>query len=176
MKINESETIEVEKYRKIGLFKKPKKSLLHLLDLNHNEEILINLRLFPLRSIFINNIKEGYAMRLVLTTERIIFILNRGWILKEFITYDSINEILLTRKRINSSTFPEVMIKTSTNTYEILFTTLFPYRDKINGIVDCMKNRNPNINAGIDSEYHDNDDIIGLIKASIKDLLLIKIK
>ena len=148
---------EIETNKKIGLFKKPKNKLLNFLDLTPNEKVLINLRLFPLKNIFINNVKEPYAKRLILTTKRIIFILNRGYIFKEFFQYETITDILITTKLVISNDYPVIMIKTSSNIYEILFTKIFPYDGKIKGIVDCIKNRNPNINVEIDSKYDDAD-------------------
>ena len=176
IEMKENISAEIEKYKKMGLFKKPKNRLLNFLDLKDKEELLINLRLFPLRSVFINSVRERYPMHLILTTERIIFMLNRGWLLKEFLPYGAITEILITRKGVSSSDFPVIMIKTLSDTYEILFTTFFPYRKKINGIVDCIKNRSPDTNVRIDSKYHDDEDVISVIRNSFKDLLLIKIK
>jgi len=148
---------EIENYKKIGLFKKPNNQLLNFLDLTPDEKVLINLRLFPLKNIFINNIREPYAKRLVLTTKRIIFMLNRGYLFKEFFQYETISDILITTKLVSSNDYPLIMIKTSGNTYEILFTKIFPYDRKIKGIVDCIKNRNPNISVKIDSKYDDAD-------------------
>jgi len=149
--------MEIEKYKKIGLFKKPKNQLLNFLDLTPDEKVLINLRLFPLKNIFINNIRESYAKRLILTTKRIIFILNRGYLFKEFFQYETITDILITTKSLTINDYPVIVIKTASNTYEILFTKIFPYDKKIKGIVDCIKNRNPNISVKIDSKYDDAD-------------------
>lgn len=148
---------EIEKYKKIGLFKKPKNQLLNFLALTTHEEVLINLRLFPIIGIFINNIREPYAKRLILTTNRIIFILNRGYLFKEFFQYETISDILITTKLVSAKDYPVIMIKTLGNTYEILFTKIFPYDRRIKGIVDCIKNRNPNISVEINSKYDDAD-------------------
>jgi len=148
--------IEIENYKKIGLFKKPKDRDLNFLDLRNDEKVLINLRLFPFKSIFINNIKERYAKRLILTTKRIIFIINRGYIFKEFFPYNDITDLLITKKWYISGDFPVIIIKTVSDTYEILFATLFPYRKKIHGIIDCIKKRNPKIDMKIDSKYEEN--------------------
>lgn len=149
--------MEIENYKRIGLFKKPKTQLLNFLDLTPDEKVLINLRLFPLKNIFINNVREPYAKRLILTTKRIIFILNRGYLFKEFFKYETITDILITMKLVISKNYPVIMIKTSGNTYEILFTKIFPYDRKIKGIVKCIQNRNSNINVKIDSKYDDSN-------------------
>jgi len=156
MEIKEDIAIETKKYKKIGLFKKPKNRLLSLLDLKHSEEVLINLRLFPFRSIFKNDIKERYAKRLVLTTERIIIVIKRNWILKYSLPYYEVTDIFITKEWYISGDFPVINIKTANDTYKILFTTLFPYRKKIQAIVDCIKKRNPKINVEIDSKYTEN--------------------
>lgn len=145
--------MEIERNKRIRLFKRPNK--FDLLNLTRDEEILINLRLFPLKSIFINNIKERYAKRLILTTERIIFIINRGYIFKEFFPYNDITDLLITKKWYISGEIPVIIIKTVSNTYEILFATPFSYRKKIQGIIDCIKKRNPRINVEIDSKYEE---------------------
>ncbi len=162
--------MEKEKYKEIGLFTTPQKRLLYLLDLKQNEEILINLRVAPSRSIFINNIRERYAKRLVLTNER-IFIINRGWILKGFIQFNKITDVLLTKKWDISSDFPVLIIKTDSDTYEIFFyASIFSrkkIRQKMEGILNCIKEGNPNINVKIDVQQDDN---------LIKEVLFTKIK
>jgi hypothetical protein len=158
---------EIENYKKIGLFKKPKKQLINFLDLREDEKILINLRLFPLKSIFINNVRERYAKRLILTTERIIFIIDRGYLFKEFFPYSEITETLVTRKWYTSGEIPVVIIKTVNNNYEILFATPFSYKKKIGGIVNCIKRMNPGINIEITPKYEEN---------FLKEVLFTKIK
>jgi hypothetical protein len=160
--------IEIEKYKKISLFKKKSKNqLLNFLDLRGDEKVLINIRLFPLRSIFINNIREQYAKRLILTTERIIFLIDRGYIFKEFFPYNEITDLLITKKWNISGDFPVIIIKTTNNIYEVLFATLFPYRKKIQEIVDCIKKKNPKIHLEIDPKYEEN---------YLKEILFTKIK
>jgi hypothetical protein len=90
-------TIEAEKYKKIGSFKNFAKKLSYLLDLRKNEDVLINLRVAPSRSILKNNVRERYAKRFVITNER-IFIINRGWILGESILFNEITDVLVTKK------------------------------------------------------------------------------
>jgi hypothetical protein len=155
---------EIENYKKAGLFKRPKKKLLDLLDLKYDEEVLINLSLIPSRSILKNNVRERYAKCLVLTTER-IFIINRGWIIKEVISFDKITNVLVTRKWLISADLPVIIIKTVNNSYEIYFHSIFSYKKKIKGIIACIKNRNFNINIEIDLRY--SDDIISFIKDSL---------
>jgi hypothetical protein len=48
------------------------------------------------------------------------------------------------------------VITTDKSRYEILFSTLFPYRKKIHEIINCIKRRNPVINVKIDSKYEEN--------------------
>jgi hypothetical protein len=165
-KNKEAILMEVENYKKVGLFKVPKKKLLDLLALGVNEEVLINLRIFPGRSIFRDNIRERYAKCLVLTTER-IFIINRGWIIKEAISFDKIKEVLVTRKWQISSDVPVIIIKTINSVYDIYFYSIFFYKKKIWGIVDCIKKRNSKINVEIDSKYEEN---------YLKEILFTKIK
>lgn len=167
MEINEDIVVEIESYKNIGLFTKPKKQLLDFLILQQDEEILINLRLIPSRSIFKNDIRERYAQRLILTTERIIFIINKGYILKEFFPYTQITDILVTKRWYISGDHPVIVIKTANDTYEVLFLSLFSYKKKIQGIVDCIKKRNPKINVEIDSKYEENH---------LKEILFTKIK
>ncbi len=157
--------MEIDKYRKAGLYKKPKKQLLNLLGLKRNKEILINFRIFPSRSIFKNDIRERHAKYLVLTTER-IFIVNRGWIIKEVISFDEITDVLVMRKWQISTDVPVIIIKTINDSYEIFFYGFFSKIKKIKGIIDCIKERNPNINLEIDLKED----------SSIRDTLFTKIK
>lgn len=160
-------TEEIEKYKKIGLFKKPGNQLLNFLDFKKDELVLINIKLFPFKSIFINNVSERFAKHLILTTEKLYFVLNRGWILKEFFPYSEITNILVTKKWYISGEIPVIIIKTMKNTYEILFATPFSYKKKIGGIVDCIKRRNSKINVEINSKYEEN---------FFKEILFTKIK
>lgn len=132
------ETREIERFKEIDLYKKSYKQLLGFVNLNTNEEILINLRLFPFGNIFINNVRERYAKYLILTTDRIIFVVNRGYLSKKFFSYNKITDIVTTRKWYISGNQPVIIIKTENNTYEIMFTTLF-YRKQVEGIVNCIK-------------------------------------
>ena len=163
------ENIEISKereiYKKDGLFKKPTKLVLSFLDLIQDEEVLINLKLSPARELFINSVKEKYGQHLVLTTRRIVLIINRGYIFKEFFTYDTITDILLTRKWIITADMPTIMIKTSNTTYEVVFLSSFLYKKKIKGIIDCVKIRNPNISVKVDTQY--NDDILSIMKDTL---------
>jgi hypothetical protein len=138
------------------------------LDLHHDEEVLINLSLFPFKNIFINDVKERFAKRLILTTQRVIFILNRGYLIKEFFTYNQITSIVVTTKWHISGDFPVITIKTANDMYEVLFCSLFTYRKKINGIIDCIKTRNRDIEISIDWKGNSID--------YIKEILLTKIK
>ena len=96
-----------------------------------------------------------------------IFIINRGYIFKEFFTYNAITDVLITTKLIVVNDYPVIVIKTLNNTYEILFTKIVPYGNKIKGIVDCITNRNPNIHVKKDSKYYDADDTVSFIKDSL---------
>lgn len=155
---------EIENYKKAKLFKRPKKKLLDLLNLGGDEEVLINLRIFPFRSLLINNVRERYAKCLILTTKR-IFIINRGWIINEVISFDEIKDVLVMRKWLISVEAPVIIIKTINSAYEIYFHSMFSYKKKIEGIVDCIKNRNFNINVKIDPKY--GDDVISFMKDSL---------
>jgi hypothetical protein len=165
-----SDSINTERntYQKIGLYKKPNKKLLNFLDLQHDEEVLINLSLFPFKNLFINDVKERFAKHLILTTQRVIFILNRGYLIKEFFTYNQITSIVVTSKWHISGDFPVIILKTATDVYELVFSTLFTYRKKISGIVDCIKTRNRDIEISIDWKGSSID--------YIKEILLTKIK
>ena len=165
-----SDSINTERntYQKIGLYKKPNKKLLNFLDLQHDEEVLINLSLFPFKNLFINDVKERFAKHLILTTQRVIFILNRGYLIKEFFTYNQITSIGVTSKWHISGDFPVIILKTATDVYELVFSTLFTYRKKISGIVDCIKTRNRDIEISIDWKGSSID--------YIKEILLTKIK
>jgi len=158
---------EIERNKELGLFSKPKKTLLDFLILPRDEEILINMRLFPLKNVFKNDIRERYAKRLILTTTRVIFVLNKGYILKESFLYSQITGILITKKWYISSDHPVIIIQTENDKYEILFVPLFSHKKKIQGIVECIRKRNPKLNIEIDPKYEEH---------FLKDILFTKIK
>lgn len=165
----EMRSTEIESYKKAKLLKKPGKKLLDLLNLKGDEEILINLRIFPFKSICKDNVWERYAKCLVLTTKR-IFIINSGWFINDVISFDEITDVIATRKYVFSSRKPVISIKSVNNLYDVFFNTIFPfpYREKIAGIVDCIKNRNPNVNVNIDIK--DDDPIEVLFKALFNEI------
>jgi hypothetical protein len=143
---------EIENYKKIGLFRPPKKKLLDLLNLGGDEEVLINLRIFPLKNIYKNNELERYAKCVIFTNKR-IFIIHRGWLINDIISFDEITDVIAMRKPLRSPyTLPVIVIKSANNLYEIFFNT-FTFssdREKIEGIIDCFQHRNSNINLKID--------------------------
>jgi hypothetical protein len=145
---------EQDNYLKLGLYRKPKEKLINLLDLHHDEKILINLRLIPLRTVFINNNRERFPIRLILTTQRVIFFLNRGYLIKEFFAYNKITSIVVTRKWYSLGQFPAIIIKTASDVYEVLFPSLFPYKKKFNGIIECIKKRNTEITIEMNLKSH----------------------
>lgn len=155
MKPNNKQLIsdEINTYKKAGLFKNPSKKLLKILDLTTSESILVNLKVIPFRAILKNNKEEPTATNFILTTENIIFI-NNGWVMKynETVTYNEIQEILVTKKVLHKAEVPVIIIKTGNDTYEIFFFEISLKRKfkKINGIIDCIRKRNPSINISID--------------------------
>ncbi len=151
--MNEDINKEKEIYRKIGLYQKPAKKLLDLLDLEDHETILINLRVIPFMGIYKNGEREVTANHLILTTERIIFV-NQGWVMKynESVSYYEIRNILATIKWLISADVPVMIIKTTDNSYEIFFLGVFFKKkyNRINGIIECVKKRNPDVEIQMD--------------------------
>ena len=144
---------EIENYKKIGLFKKIPLRIFNLLGICENETILIYSRVFPFKSLFKNSIRL-ILNNIVLTSERIIFVdyyfFSSGWRVKEVFSYDEIVEVVATMKKLGIKKEPVIIIKTIKDSYELFFRTLFPYRGKIKGIIDCIKKRNPNIPVTMD--------------------------
>jgi hypothetical protein len=146
-------TDEIDTYKKAGLFKNPSKKLLKILDLTSSESILINLKVVPFRAILKNNKEEPTASNIILTTGKLIFVSN-GWVMKynETVSYNEIQDILVTKKELHKAEVPVIIIKTENDTYEIFFFEISLKRifKKINGIIDCIRKRNPNIDIRID--------------------------
>lgn len=152
--ISKSEKIisEIEKYKKSGLLKNPSRKIITILNLDPDDFILINCRIFPFNTFFKNDIQDLMS-NLVMTAKKIYFIdysfFAKGWRTKEFLSYDEIIEVSVAMKREFASKEPVLFIKAKNN-YEIHFRKLFPYRKKIHAIVECIKKRNPKVNFSID--------------------------
>ena len=162
---------EREKYQNIGLFKKPSKKLIFSLDLMDNEIILINLKVFPTLGIHKNEKREPTAKNLILTNKRIIFF-SLGWVMKfnESISYDEIVQISVNKKWLISADFPVIIIKTETNAYQIFLLGLSFKKKlrKIDGIINCIKIRNPNIDIQMEITREEDNFVKEVLDTEVK--------
>ena len=139
---------EIEANSKRGLFKQPSSKIVRLLALDSNEVILVNIRLFPFISFFKDEGRD-IASNLILTSKRCIFIdsalFSDGWRLREYIPYTDVIEVSAYKKHIHVSKEPFLTIKTNNSSYDLRFASFGSYKTKIDGILECLRNRNPKI-------------------------------
>lgn len=144
---------EIDKNTKLGLLKKPSGKILKSLRLEVDENILVNIKIFPNRSFFKNGVRE-VGGNFVMTTKRIVFIgfsfLGGGWRFKEIIHYDQLSDIRVEMKQLVTKKEPVIVFKTIDNVYELYFKSLLPFRNKINGIIDCLRKNNASVPITID--------------------------
>ena len=144
---------EIENYNKVGLYRKPSKKIVDILNLSVGESVLINLKIFPFRTFFKDGNRD-IANNLILTSQGIYFLdysfFGSGWRMRKVISYGQIINVSFTSKKVFASEKPIFSINTANGLYEVLFSTFSPYREKIERIIDCIKKRNPKISVEID--------------------------
>jgi hypothetical protein len=115
------------------------------LQLKSNEVLLINLKVFPFKSFFKNGAEE-IVKNLVLTTERVLFVdysfLGSGWRFREILLLDDIQYLTASKNEE-----PFIKFQTKENYFEIYFRNFIPYKNKIAGIMNCIKKRNSHVSA-----------------------------
>jgi hypothetical protein len=156
---------EIKYYKKIGLFKMPDNSILNLLRLKNNEKILINLKIFPFRSIFKNDIRERHAQFLILTNDRIL-IIRKDISISDIILFDDLTNLIISKKWLMTADLPVISIKTSTDLFDIYFYKIAPYKKKIEGIISCIQQRNPKIS--IENNLKEDNLIKNILFSKIK--------
>lgn len=153
--VPEDVATEIMSYTKGG-FRPPSKKILGLVSLDDDEFLLIHMRIFPYRSFFKNGVRS-LAGNLLLTTKRIYFIhsvfFESGWRMRECLTYQEVVSVIVTTRRVATTSEPLLRLTTLENEYEIVFKSIFRYREPIDHIVRCIQKRAPSADVGFDESY-----------------------
>lgn len=153
--INADYKERIEENIKIGIYKEPSKRIYEILRLNNDETVIVNFKLTPHR-LFFKNGSQDIIKRLIVTNLALYFIdysvFHSGWRRKEVVKHADIKKVSAEMKAHKVFVFdkePVLTVYESDNVFEIYWKKIFPFKKRLLGVLDSIKEQNSEIEVVI---------------------------